>query len=185
MICPNPLKSAKLIDLVKEEAVRYGDFTLSTGIKSNYFVEMGKIVNNSNSLNCILQRILFYMEDIDWRCDVVGGPVLGAAPLVGGLLIAYQHHFGSASSLRGFLVRKEEKDGILIEGHLRPGDNVLILEDVVTTGDQTKRAVELVEANGGNVKGIISVLDRLGGAKELLGERFQSMMTIEDLEIKL
>lgn len=174
-----------MFDLVKEEAVKYGDFTLSSGIKSHYFVDMSKVTNCSGSLDAILQRIIYHIDEgIGWRCDAVGGPVLGAAPLIGGLLAAHYRYFGSESSLRGFLVRKEEKDGTFIEGNLKPGDNVLIIEDVVTTGTQTKRAVEIVEANGGIVKGIIAILDRMGGAKELLGERFSSMMTIEDLEIK-
>jgi len=141
----------KLIDLVKEKAVGFGDFTLSSGMKSNYFIDMSKVTNCSYSLGLIVQNLLNYINDIDCQFDSVGGPVLGAAPLIGGLLFA--NHQANIE-LRGFMVRKEKKNGTFIEGNLLPGDNVLIVEDVVTTGTQTKRAVEIVEANGGIVKGI-------------------------------
>lgn len=181
----NLLKSQRLIDLVKDEAIEFGDFELSSGLRSNYFIDMSKITNCSYSLNIIIQNLLYYLDgDIDWRCDSVGGPVLGAAPLIGGLLFAYDRHFASIGKLRGFLVRKEEKNGTFIEGNLKPGDNVLIVEDVVTTGTQTKRAIDIVEANGAHVRGVVAILDRMGGARELLGERFQAMMTVEDLGLK-
>ena len=148
---------------------------------SDYFVDMSKVTNRSDCLDIITQSILNFLDYRNIPLQSVGGPVLGAAPLVGGFVMAYQRQNCGVGLMRGFLVRKEEKNGELIEGLLCPGDNVMILEDVVTTGTQTKRAVDIVEAKGGRVRCIIAVVDRLAGARELLGDKFHSMMTIEDL----
>lgn len=176
------LQNATLIEMVKEHAVKHGKFPLSSGEVSDYFIDLSKITNRSDGLDIITQTILHWFEyEAGWCCHAVGGPTLGAAPLVGGLMMAYHRNHYGIGMMTGFLVRKEPKNGELIEGVVNPGDNVLIVEDVVTTGKQVQRTVEIVESFGGNVKGIIAVVDRLQGAKELLGDRFRSMMTIQDL----
>ena len=89
-----------------------------------------------------------------------------------------------AKALRGFLVRKEPKNGEYIEGFLKKGDKVVIVEDVVTTGTQVLNAIKHVEAAGGRVAGVLAVLDRLAGAKDKLADyHFRSLLTIEDLGI--
>jgi orotate phosphoribosyltransferase len=120
-------------------------------------------------------------------------PRAGWAPLVGGMLVAHARQYYGQGLLRGFLVRKAPKDenrawavdpGELIEGALCRGDNVLILEDVVTTGRQTKRACEVVEAFGAKVRGVIAVVDRQAVAAELLAPyNFRAMMTATDLGV--
>lgn len=177
------LRNAKLIAMVEEIALQYGKFKLSSGQESHYFVDMSRITNRSDCLDIITQSILHHLEHANYSVQSIGGPVLGAAPLIGGLVMAYQRQHYGVGLMRGFMVRKEAKDGEFIEGCLWPGDNVVILEDVVTTGTQVKRAVEIVESKGCVVKAIITVLDRLAGAKELLGDRFHSMMTIKDLGV--
>ena len=177
------LRNAKLMAMVEEYALKYGDFPLSSGQRSHYFVDMSQITNRSDCLDIITQSMLHHLEHADYSVQGVGGPVLGAAPIVGGFCMAYSRHYHNVGLMKGFLVRKEEKNGELIEGLLCPGDNVIVVEDVVTTGRQTKRAVDIIESKGGVVKAIIAVLDRLAGAKELLGDRFHSMMTIDDLGV--
>lgn len=189
------LHNHTLIELVKQYALKYGDFKLSSGARSHYFIDMSKAVNRSECLDLILTTIYGYLDyEVRWRsprtktqewpCNAVGGPVLGAAPLVGGMLATHARRYYGQGLLRGFLVRKEPKNGELIEGALCPGDNVLILEDVVTTGKQTKRAIEVVEEFGAKVRAVIAVVDRLAGAKELLAPwNFHSMMTIHDLGV--
>lgn len=169
----------ELVELVKKYAVKYGEFTLSSGKKSNYFIDMSKVTNRSDGLRLIMLSLMQSFLGGSPNIQAVGGPVLGAAPIVGGLVALSKDPL-----LNGFLVRKEEKNGEIIEGVLNPGDNVIVVEDVVTTGAQVKRAVDIIEAKGGVVRLIIAVLDRLEGAKELLGDRFCSLMTIDDLDIK-
>ena len=87
--------------------------------------------------------------------------------------------------MRGFLVRKEPKDGQYIEGDLRSGDKVLVVEDVVTTGKQVRTAIERIVEVGAEVVGIIAVVDRLAGASEALKDwPYKALVTIEDLGIK-
>ncbi len=177
-----------LEELVKEHALKFGDFDLSGGAKSHYFIDMSKITNHSEGLDIICSEIVRSIA-----FDSVGGPMLGAAPLVGGILVAHSRlYYGLSKAVRGFLVRKEPKVRVesnstarsieLIEGDLRPGDKVLVVEDVVTTGGQTLRAIHHIESAGGNVVGVVAVVDRLAGAKELLAKyNFRSILTIRDL----
>jgi orotate phosphoribosyltransferase len=171
----------KLTNLVKEFALSFGDFTLSSGAKSPYFVDMSKVTNHGEGLDVITLEFSRMIGD----ADAIGGPVLGAAPLVAGTILAHRRdHFGMAKPLRGFLVRKEPKDGEYIEGFLKKGDKVVVVEDVVTTGTQTFNAIKHVEAAGGRVVGVLAVLDRLAGAKGKLADyHFRALLTIEDLGI--
>ncbi len=99
----------------------------------------------------------------------VGGPTLGADPLVGAAVALCR----PASGLRGFLVRAQAKDhgtGRRIEGHLQPGDRALVLDDVVTAGGSILRAVEAVRAAGAEVVGAFCLVDREQGGREKLEE---------------
>jgi orotate phosphoribosyltransferase len=172
-----------LVKLIKEHALQYGDFKLSSGACSSYFIDMSKLTNQSEGLDVITSEILMRLGRVGTDLDAIGGPALGAAPLIGGTLINYRRDsFGVAKNLRGFLVRKEPKDGHWIEGNLQINDKVLILEDVVTTGNQTLKAIQKTEEFGAKVVGVMAVVDRLSGAKELLKQwNYQSLLTIDDI----
>lgn len=174
----------KLAQLVKEHALKFGDFPLSSGGRSHYFVDMSKVTNHAEGLEIVAFEIA---RKLHHEVDAIGGPVLGAAPLVSSVVLAHRLlHHGMAKPLRGFLVRKEPKNGEYIEGYLKPGDKTIIVEDVVTTGNQTLRAIGQAEKNGAVVIGVISVLDRMAGAVEMFGKTpwpYDSLLTIEDLGI--
>lgn len=196
-------KNDKLIEMVKEHSVTYGDFNLSSGLKSNYFVDLSKVLNRSDGLDVICESIFHFVKsELKLNIDAIGGPALGVSPLIGGTLIVFNRNFYGQALLNGFLVRKEDKktkgqfnslfsqdyyqrslpEGF-IEGNLKKKDKVLMVEDVVTTGEQLFKACKIVEMIGAEVVCIISVLDRLNGAKEKLGDKYHSMLTIEDLKI--
>jgi orotate phosphoribosyltransferase len=178
------LKNQSLVEIVKQNAIRFGECTLSSGMKSGYFVEMSKVCNRSDALDMITLGILLHLDAKNIKIDSVGGPELGVAPVVGGLMTAFQRHFYSTSILRGFMVRKEPKNGDLIEGDLRSGDRVLVVEDVITTGRQVKRACDTIEARGGKIQMIIGIVDRLAGGAETLAKwPYASMMTVQDLGV--
>jgi orotate phosphoribosyltransferase len=92
--------------------------------------------------------------------------------------------------LKGFLVRKEAKGhgmGQMVEGPVSPGDDVVIVEDVVTTGGSSLAAIERVEAFGLVVKRVVAIVDRLQGGSEAFAARgypFSSLLTIRDLGIE-
>jgi orotate phosphoribosyltransferase len=108
------------------------------------------------------------MRDRGWTADSVGGLTLGADPIA--CAISYASA-GSDTPVRAFTVRKEPKShgtGKLIEGPFRPGDRVVVIEDTITTGGSARRAVDAVRAAGGNVLGVLALVDREEGGREAL-----------------
>ena len=108
------------------------------------------------------------LEGAGWRADAVGGLTLGADP------IAYAMAYASARTsrpVRAFTVRKEAKAhgaGKLIEGPFQPGDRVVVIEDTVTTGNSARTAATAVRAAGGDVIGVLALVDREEGGREAL-----------------
>jgi len=119
-----------------------------------------------------------------WVVDAIGGLTLGADP------ISYAISYASAqtaSPIRAFTVRKEAKahgTGKLIEGPFQEGDRVAIVEDVITTGSSALRAVDAVRAAGGEVLGVLALVDREEGGREALegkGLSVTSLVTATDI----
>lgn len=108
------------------------------------------------------------LRDAGWAPDAVGGLTLGADP------IAYALAMASATTprpLRAFTVRKEAKAhgaGKLIEGPFQPGDRVVVIEDTITTGSSARTAAAAVRAAGGDVIGVLALVDREEGGREAL-----------------
>ena len=124
------------------------------------------------------------LEDAGWRADSVGGLTLGADP------IAYALAYASARTprpVRAFTVRKEAKThgaGKLIEGPFQPGDRVVVIEDTVTTGNSARTAATAVRAAGGNVIGVLALVDREEGGREALaaeGLKVLSLATASEI----
>lgn len=124
------------------------------------------------------------LREAQWLVDAVGGLTLGADP------IAYAISYASAQSrspIRAFTVRKEAKahgTGKLIEGPFRAGDRVAVVEDVITTGGSAARAVEAIRAAGGEIVGVLALVDREEGGREALEEkglRVMSLVTATDI----
>ena len=149
-----------LIKLLKEnEVFLKGDFTLSSGKKSDYYINMKKAITEPEMLSTIAKLIVdLIAED---NVDKFAGPALGAVPIA------------TAVSLEGnlplLMIRKEKKGygtSKLIEGQLNPNDNVIVVEDVTTTGGSLLKAIKAIRENGGNVTRAFVVVDRQEGAIE-------------------
>jgi len=124
------------------------------------------------------------LREARWQVDAVGGLTLGADP------IAYAISYASAQTatpMRAFTVRKEAKahgTGKLIEGPFRSGDRVAVVEDVITTGGSAARAVDAIRDAGGDVAGVLALVDRGEGGRETLEEkglRVISLVTAADI----
>jgi orotate phosphoribosyltransferase len=105
-----------------------------------------------------------------WNVDAVGGLTLGADPISYAIAMASA---STATPLRAFTVRKEAKShgtGQLVEGPFMPGDAVVIIEDVITTGGSALRAITAIEAAGGRVQGVLALVDREEGGREAIEE---------------
>ena len=160
-------------------ALQFGDFTLASGAKSSYYIDIKKASTNPKVLYLISQLMAMKMQDLNLRPDRIAGVVLGAVPLAAALSLA--------TGVPYVMIRKEKKDhgtGKLIEGDLEAGDKVLVVEDVITTAGSSIKAIETLRASGAVVTDVISVIDREGGGKENLadvGVDFHPLVRASDL----
>lgn len=173
-----------LVRLLSQRSVRRGRFTLASGRESNHYVDARLTTMSPEGLAVIGPLALQAIRERSWPVDAVGGLTLGADP------IAYATALASVTSpplVRAFTVRKEAKQhgtGRLIEGPLREGDRVVVLEDVITTGASALRAVEAVQRAGATVSGILALVDREEGGRGILeaqGFEVSCLATLSEL----
>jgi orotate phosphoribosyltransferase len=172
---------AALMELVRKLALQLGDFTLASGKKSKYYLDCRKVTLDSAGANLIADGMLELLGDD--LPDAVGGMAIGADPITAAIITVAGR---SGQALRGFIVRKEAKQhgtGRDVEGPVQPGDRVIVVEDVVTTGGSSLAAIEKAEAFGLKVLGVLAIIDRLEGGRETLSARgysLQTLLTIRD-----
>lgn len=177
----------RLVELLRRDALRVGQFTLASGRSSHYYIDGRKVTLGAEGARLIGEAVLAVLADYP-DVAAVGGLTMGADPMVGAALALAPEH--GRPALRGFLVRKQVKGhgaGNLVEGPLEPGSTVAIIEDVTTTGGSSLQAVDAVEAMGCKVAVVVALLDRLEGAVETFAARnlnFQSLLTIRDLGVE-
>ncbi|MEK6223995.1 MAG: orotate phosphoribosyltransferase [Thermodesulfobacteriales bacterium] len=173
----------RLKEILQEKSILRGDFTLASGKKSDYYIDGRLTTLDAEGVNLIGK---IFLEEIKKypSINVVGGPTMGADPIVGSVLALSQE---TGYPLPGFLVRKEEKGhgtGKLIEGNLKAGDVAAMFEDVVTTGGSVIKAINAVRDSGAEVSKLLVVVDREEGAKarvKEMGIQFFSIFQISDL----
>ncbi|MFO5494696.1 MAG: orotate phosphoribosyltransferase [Cuspidothrix sp.] len=173
----------KLLDLFCQLAYQEGDFVLSSGQRSSYYIN-GKQVTLHPQGALALARLLLPLLPEDTQA--VAGLTLGADPIVSAVSVVSVYENRGIPAL---IIRKEAKGhGTMayIEGpSLPPGAKVVVLEDVVTTGQSALKAVERLQSAGYTVDRVISLIDRLQGGGELyqsVGLEFVALFTIEDLQ---
>ena len=170
----------ELLKLLKENAYKKGEFTLSSGKKSEHYVNCKPVTLTGRGLTLISMMMLEHVET-----KVVAGLTLGADPLVSGVAVC------SALDMRlidALIVRKEPKGhgtGAWIEGPEFPkGTKVTVLEDVVTTGGSSIKAVDKLRDAGYVVERVVTIVDRQEGGKDAMidaGLELCSLFTIDDL----
>ena len=156
----------KLLTLLARKAYRFGDFSLASGKKSSHYVNCKPVSLSGQGLLSISS---LFLEQINLSDSGVAGLTLGADPLVSGVvMLAAQSGF----DLNGLIVRKEAKGhgtGAWLEGPLPPkGSTITVLEDVVTTGGSSLKAVEQLRAQGYLVKQVLAIVDREEGGSDAL-----------------
>ena len=156
----------RLLEIIKEKSFAYGDFTLSSGMKSPYYFD-GRLTTLWPEGAHLVGKEMFNILKGE-PIDAVGGPTMGADPIVAA--VALVSHL-EGKPIPAFIVRKEPKKHgkqRYVEGHLPQGSTVAIVDDVITTGGSIFKAIEAVEAEGCKVGKVLVVLDRnQGGADEL------------------
>ena len=173
----------RLLDLALERgAIRYGDFTLSSGRKSTYYFD-GRLLSLDPEGAYLLGHALLPLLT-DAGVGAVGGPTLGADPIVAAVATA---SWQQGTPIPAFIVRKEAKGygtAQLIEGPLPPqGTSVAIVDDACTTGGSLFHAIEAAEEAGYKVGLVLAALDRNEGGSDAIrdrGYRFVSLLTAGD-----
>jgi orotate phosphoribosyltransferase len=173
----------QLIDHISREAVFHGDFTLTSGKKASYYVDLRKVSLDHRVAPLIGQVMLDLIADVP-DVAAVGGMTMGADPIASAIL-----HQGAARGLAydAFVVRKEPKDhgrGRQIEGPELEGKRVIVLEDTSTTGGSPLKAVEVLRKVGAEVVAVAVVVDRNTGAREVIeaeGVPYRYAIGLDDL----
>jgi len=175
---------ARLNELLRERAIRYGDFALRSGARSTFYLDCRKVTLDAEGAFLTASLILDRLRGV--HVQAVGGPALAAVPMVGAICAL---SYSQGRPLPGFVVRKEPKDhgtGNLIEGPLPPGASVVLVEDTLTTGGELLRSAAALRAQGCLIAGAICIVDRGAGALATLHEHgipAEALFTIADLGI--
>ena len=149
-----------LVRLLAQRSVRRGRFTLASGRESTHYVDARLTTMSPEGLAVIGPLALEAIRAQEWAVDAVGGLTLGADPIAYAVALASVTH---PPLVRAFTVRKEAKQhgtGRLIEGPMREGDRVVVIEDVITTGGSALRAAEAIQRAGASVSGVLALVDR-------------------------
>jgi orotate phosphoribosyltransferase len=164
-------KRARLIGLLRERSFQRKKVVLASGKESDFFIDCKQAVLTAEG-HALVGELLFDMLGQIPECDAVGGVELGGCPLASAVaLVSHQR----GRDLPALYVRKARKDHgttKLVEGDkaLFPGIRVVLLEDVVTTGGSSLRAVEALRSAGADVVGILALVDRNEGGAEAIAD---------------
>ena len=168
----------QLAKRIADVALLRGEFTLRSGRKSNYYLDKYRFETQPDVL-AALGRMLADRVTVD--TDRIAGAELGAVPLAAATAMA--------CGKPCLFIRNQKKDygtAKQIEGVLEPGETVMIVEDVLTTGGQVLEAVKTLQEAGAKIERIVAVIDRLEGARDNIERAwlvFESLFTSKDLGI--
>lgn len=171
----------RLVAELREHALVIGEVTLTSGLKADYYVDAKRAILLPDGFEALGELVAAEAQRVG--ATAVGGMTMGADPVACAAL-------AGGAPVKAFFVRKDRKEHGLqrwIEGpELEPGERCLVVEDVVTTGGSTLKAIERVREDGLEVAGVVSVLDRLAGGGEAIsaaidGAPYTPLATIDDV----
>ncbi|NJE11288.1 orotate phosphoribosyltransferase [Thermococcus sp. MAR1] len=169
----------QLIDMFfSEGAILFGRFVLTSGKESDYYINVKKLSTNPRALRIIARLMAERTKAFGIEFDRIAGPELGAVPIATALSLE------TGKPL--VIVRKKPKGhgtGSQIEGEVKPGERILLVEDVTTTGGSVLKAAKVLEKAGAEIAAISVVVDREEGAGERIGGEylFMPLVTVSEL----
>src|SRR2546426_3194995 len=184
---PIPALQQRLRELLRERSVTHGDFILASGRRSSFYIDARRTTMSGEGLVVIGALGLARLADRGWVPDLVGGLTLGADPVAYAVAAAAR---AQGRPLDAFSVRKQAKahgTGKRIEGCFTPGAAVVVVEDVITTGQSAAEAIAAVTAEGGRVLGVLAVVDREEGGRTMLeqaGHPVEALVTATELGLR-
>jgi orotate phosphoribosyltransferase len=151
----------QLLKLLATNSFRMGEFTLSSGAKSDYYIDCRTTTLHARGAELTGRVFLELIQQQGWQPQAVGGLTMGADPIVVATSVISSQ---AGASIHGFLVRKAEKAhgmGRRVEGFQEKGARVVIVDDVCTTGSSTIQAIEAAREFGFNITGVACLVERL------------------------
>src|SRR5437016_10186330 len=174
----------QLRDIIRQKSLRIGDFTLSSGKKSSYYLDCRMTTLDPKGALLIARLILDRIRAGKIHADAIGGLTIGADPIATAVAVVSALE---GQPLPAFIVRKETKGHgtqRCIEGYDgRPGSRVIVVDDVCTTGDSILKAAEKAEQAGYHVVATFCVVDREEGGTAIIAKKypFYSLLTAKEL----
>jgi orotate phosphoribosyltransferase len=181
----------RLLELSRQRAFRYSPdapFQLSSGRVSPHYVDLRALLCAPEALVAtgavIFKRIKQFERETKTKVQAIGGPAEGAIPIAAAVAC---HSYQASEPIETFYVRKEPKGHGLrkwVEGHSSAGSRVVIVDDVVTTGSSTLKAIEAAEEHGFHVVKVVVLVDRLEGGNEKLSSLdvpYEAIFTLTDI----
>ncbi len=175
-----------LIALFRQKALKFGSFTLASGKQARYYLDGKQVTLDPEGAKLVGEGILDILSQ-DRLPAAVGGMSIGADPITAAVVTMSAVR---GTPVRGFMIRKEAKGhgtNQFVEGPVAPGEEVAIVEDVVTTGGSSLAAIERAEAFGLKVVRIVGIVDRMEGGAKAFAQRgypFVSLVSIRDFGIE-
>ncbi len=176
-----------LISLFGQKALKFGQFTLASGKQASYYLDGKQVTLDAEGARLVAEGILDLLAAAGPMPAAVGGMSIGADPITAAVVTMSAVR---GTPITGFMVRKESKGhgtNRYIEGPVQPGSDVVIVEDVVTTGGSSLEAIKRCEEFGLKVIRVIAIIDRMEGGREAFAQRgypLESLLTIRDFGIE-
>jgi orotate phosphoribosyltransferase len=170
--------------LLQRKSICYGEFTLASGAKSDFYVD-ARVTTFDPRGACFIGEVGWELvketaAKLNKNVNAVGGLTLGADPIALSIGIAAQRE-NSSTPLQVFTVRKAVKEHgrqKRIEGNFASGDSVVVVDDVITTGGSTIQAIDAIEEAGGHVAFVLVLVDREEGGRENIEQRGYKVVPI-------
>ena len=146
----------ELLEMLAHKSFRLGEFQLSSGSTSDYYIDCRVTTLDARGAQLVGEVFLAEIREQGWAADAIGGLTMGADPIVVAVAV-------SSGTMHGFLVRKAEKQhgtGQRIEGFREKGAQVVIVDEVCTTGSSTVQAIEAAREYGFEVIGVMCLVER-------------------------
>jgi orotate phosphoribosyltransferase len=168
----------RLIQLLVERSIRRGDFVLASGARSTYYVDCRTTTTSAEGQFLVGQLGWELLRASGLEPDSIGGLTMGADPVA--YAIAHTSWI-AGSPIDAFSVRKQPKEhgtGRRIEGNFEAGSRVVVIEDVITSGGSALQACAAIEAEGGEVTGVLAIIDRESGGREAIEAKGYRVITL-------